>query len=209
MALVNLEFPTYSEFSTALDKDYDGTIQKVTDWATSPSGLGKTLLGVGIGLVASRICTHLTENILDVWNLSASSLKHPFYGLSLTTKLTLAPLVCLIGPIAQELLFRWEVEGNCEKLFITGLISLGFSDEATAAICRLATIFFSSVLFGLAHFTPALIFWCNPALFVPQFIAATLMGIFLSAAKELSQGLYVPIGMNIGSKALSFGQQLI
>jgi membrane protease YdiL (CAAX protease family) len=64
-------------------------------------------------------------------------------------------------------------------------------------------VFFSAIIFGSLHFSNALFLWCNPVLLLPQVIATTLLGLMFGGAKEILDGLAMPIGMHMGNNILA------
>lgn len=59
------------------------------------------------------------------------------------------------------------------------------------------------------HFSNALVFWCNPILFLPQVVAATIMGLMFGLAKEFTGDLYMPIGMHMGNNTLAWVAKML
>lgn len=189
-------------FRIAMGDALSATAQKIKAVATSPVGQG--IIGIGLG-IASPICyIPLTEKILKVIGFSAVG-PSPFNSqLSLGSKILLTPVVCILAPILEEQEFRGDLQEKLKNKFKSFYENLGFSDSAVNIACRATSIFFASVIFGAEHFANAIFFWCNPILFLPQVVAATIMGLMFGLAKELSGELYMPIGMHIGNNTLAW-----
>jgi membrane protease YdiL (CAAX protease family) len=125
-------------------------------------------------------------------------------GVSLRKKIFLSPFICVIGPVFEELLFRGGLQDLLKVHLNSFYVKVGFSHSAAKLASRITSIFFSSVIFGLFHFTNALVFWCNPIIFVPQVVATTVMGLLFGLAKELTGKLHLPVGMHIGNNTLAW-----
>jgi membrane protease YdiL (CAAX protease family) len=179
-------------------------VKKPKKVQSAASSIFQGALGFGLGLGMHRIYGPLTEKVVRALGVS-TSLPDPFGGLGFVAKIVLAPLVCVIGPILEEWDFRGLLQEDIKKSLLNFYSVLG-SAANTAA--RVTSLFFTSIIFGVVHFSNALIFWCNPILFLPQVIAATFMGLLFGLAKELTGSLSMPIGMHIGNNTLAWAHYL-
>lgn len=173
-----------------------GNSQKITDYAQGVIGF---VLGLGI----HRIYGPFTERIIKALSIPYFD---PFMGLPFVVKIAITPFVCILGPIMEEHMFRGDLQGLFKEQFSTFYLNLGL--PAADLNARISAIFFSSVIFGVIHFSNAAIFWCNPILFLPQVVAATFMGFLFGIAKEITGGLTLPAGMHIGNNTLAMANYL-
>jgi membrane protease YdiL (CAAX protease family) len=188
-------------FGISLGKTVNATTKKIKDAMTSPIGQG--VVGFGLGLGMYQIYAPLTQKIITFLGTS-TNFSDPFSDLGLVSKILLSPLVCIVGPVIEEISFRELLQGVLKDKLNTFYISLNFSDSAANTASRVTSVFFASVIFGLIHFSNALVFWCNPVLFLPQVVASTIMGLLFSLAREFSGELHMPIGMHIGNNTLAW-----
>jgi membrane protease YdiL (CAAX protease family) len=105
-------------------------------------------------------------------------------------------------------MFRGDLQGALKDKLHSFYENIGFSNPDATIASRVTSVFFTSVIFGLLHFTNAIMFWCNPILFLPQVVAATTMGLMFSLAKEFSGELHMPIGMHIGNNTIAWAHCL-
>jgi membrane protease YdiL (CAAX protease family) len=180
------------------------TAQKIKEIVTSPLQL---IFGFGLGLGLHKIYAPLTNKIIKALRISIP-LADPFSTLDLSSKIFLTPIVCILVPLLEEYMFRGTLQETLKDVFESFYINLGFSLTAAETAARVTSLFFSSVIFGLAHFTNALIFWCNPIIFLPQVVATTIMGLLFGLAKEFSGDLSLPSGMHIGNNTLAWIQMM-
>lgn len=184
----------------SLSSDLASTAKKIKDAVASRAG--QAIFGFGLGVASHKIYAPLTEKILKFIGVSAT-LPDPFLGLNLGVKILLIPFIAVLGPIWEEKMFRGDLQETLKDRLNSFYMNQGFSDSSAKDASRITSLFFSSVLFGLMHFTNAIVFWCNPVLFLPQVIATTIMGILFGLAKEFSGELYMPCGMHIGNNTLA------
>src|SRR3990170_5596683 len=192
-------------FGVSAGEAFNATTQKIKDAVTSPVGQG--VIGFGLGVGVHKIYGPLTEKIVKLLGVS-TILPDPFSGLSLGCKILLTPFICVIGPILEEKMFRGDLQGALKNKLNSFYVNLGLSDSDANTASRVTSVFFASVIFGLIHFTNAIVFWCNPVLFLPQVVAATIMGLVFGLAKEFSGELHMPIGMHIGNNSLAWAQYI-
>jgi membrane protease YdiL (CAAX protease family) len=185
-------------FGVSVSNAFRATTQKIKDAVTSSIGQG--VVGIGLGVCMHKIYAPLTEKILTLWGVEICS--SPFLRLSRVSMILFSPLVCVIGPIIEEVSYRGDWPEFLQKKLKSFYINLDLSESCANTAARVTSVFFASLSFGLGHFFNAIVFWCNPVLFLPQVVAATIMGLVFSLAKELSGGLHMPIGMHIGNNTL-------
>lgn len=186
-------------FGASVGDAFSATTQKIKDAVASPIGQG--LVGFGLGVGCHKIYGPLTGKIVKFFGVSAI-LPDPFMGLGLGFKILLTPLICVIGPIMEEQTFRGDLQEDLKEEFSSFYVNLGLSDSMANTVSRVTSVFFASLIFGLMHLMNAIVFWCNPVLFLPQVVAATIMGLIFGLAKEFSGELHMPIGMHIGNNTL-------
>ena len=184
----------------------DDTTQKIKNFVASPGG--QFIIGLGIGVCMHVVYAPLTEKIVHLFGISVMP-HDPFNELDVVSKVILSPFICVLGPIMEEFQFRGGLQEVLKSKLNAFYLDLGFSDSAVNIAARVTSVFFTSVVFGLIHFGNAIVFWCNPVLFLPQVIAATFMGFILGFAKEFSGELYMPIGMHIGNNTLAMANNFI
>ena len=192
-------------FGVSAGEAFNATTQKIKDAVTSPVGQG--VIGFGLGVGVHKIYGPLTEKIVKLLGVS-TILPDPFSGLGLGCKILLTPFICVIGPILEEKMFRGDLQGALKNKLNSFYVNLGLSDSDANTASRVTSVFFASVIFGIIHFTNAIVFWCNPVLFLPQVVAATIMGLVFGLAKEFSGELHMPIGMHIGNNSLAWAQYI-
>jgi membrane protease YdiL (CAAX protease family) len=188
-------------FGISVEYAFCATTKKIKDAVTSPVGQG--VIGFGLGAGMHKIYGPLTEKIVLG---AAIILPDPFSGLGLGSKILLTPLICVLGPILEEIMFRGVLQEILKDELKSFYVNRGFSDSGANTASRVTSVFFSSVIFGLIHFANAIVFWCNPVLFLPQVVATTIMGLIFGFAKEFSGELHMPFGMHIGNNTLAWAQ---
>lgn len=188
----------------ALETTFNDIIHKVQDFVTSPMGQGA--IGFGLGLQMHRVYGPITAKILTALDFAVSA--DPFMSIGLPLKILLTPLICIIHPLMEELEFREILQGYLKQALEAFYINHNLSNSSAQMAIRVSAVFLTSVIFGLVHFANALVFWCNPVLFVPQVIAATIMGMIFGLAKEMTGNLEMPIGMHIGNNTLAWAHMV-
>jgi membrane protease YdiL (CAAX protease family) len=188
-----------------LPQTLQDTTKKIEDSATD-WGLG--VVGFGLGLGMHKICMPLTERIVKAFGSAEVLLSDPFAGFGLWAKILLTPFVCIVGPILEEYVFRGDLQGALKDAFEPFFEKLGLEKTTANLAARITAVFFSSIVYGLVHFTNAIFFWCNPILFFPHVVYATLAGLILGLAKEAAGSLHLPIGMRIGNNTLAWAGYL-
>ena len=182
--------------------------ERIMELARSPVGQG--VIGFQLGLFTPMVYGPLTEKIVEVLGVSAKIFtENPFKVMDLGSKILVAPLICLIGPVMEEVFFRGSLQDSLKSAFRNYYGQGDLSESMVDIAARVTAVFFSSIIFGLIHFTNALMFWCNPILFLPQVVAATLLGLIFGFVKEVSGDLHMPIGMHIGNNTLAWTMSLV
>lgn len=189
-------------FGIAAENTFNETTEKVKAFMVTPEG--QFIIGLGIG-IAIPLAGLLIEHTFQSYGTTAST-PDPFQDLGLGYKIALSPFVGIIGPILEELQFRGWLQDKLTEFF-KGVY--GFSEDDSNLAARITSVFFTSVIFGLVHFSNAIVFQCDPMLFLPQVIFATIMGFALGTAKELTGGLSMPCGMHIGNNSMVWTTYLL
>ena len=192
-------------FSVSVGDAFYTATQKIKDAVTSPVGQG--VIGFGLGVGAHKIYGPLTDKIVKFLGVS-TILPDPFSGLGLDCKILLTPFICVLGPILEEKIFRGDLQGMLKDKLKSFYVNRGFSDSGANTAARVTSVFFASVVFGFIHFTNAIVFWCNPVLFLPQVVSTTIMGLIFGLAKEFSGELHMPFGMHIGNNTLAWAHYI-
>ncbi len=198
----------FHSFRIAAETTFHDTISKVQDFVTSE--IGQAAIGFGLGLGMPLVYAPITERILTAMGFvfSDSAAPDPFMSMGFPLKIIVMPLLTIIAPIAEELLCRGNLQEYLKETSETFYIDHGLSDASAKMTARVSAVFFTSILFGLTHFSNALVFRCNPILFLPQVIVATIMGLILGLAKEATADLAMPIGMHIGNNTLAWANMI-
>lgn len=193
-------------FGALIEDAFTTTSNKIKEAVTSP--VGQQVIGFGLGVGMHKITIPLT--LYGIKNLGATTNldDDPFRINNLATKILLAPFVCVIGPITEEQLFRRDLQDRLQDQLEDFYLNQNFSVPNANTAARVTSIFFTSVVFGLLHFTNAIAFRCNPILFLPQVVHATIVGLLFSLAKEFSGELHIPIGMHIGNNTIAWAHYI-
>jgi membrane protease YdiL (CAAX protease family) len=202
---VNSTIDGLHSVAVATQEALSSTAQKIKDVVASPAGLG--IIGFGLGMHVYKIYAPCVEATIQTLGMS-TNLADPFSGLNLCEMILYTPLVCVIGPILEEVVFRGKLQETLKDMFQSFYNSQGVFGSFANTAARVSSLFFTSVIFGLIHLTNAVTFWCNPILFLPQVVAATVMGLVFGLAKEFSEGLSLPISMHIGNNTLAWAQYM-
>lgn len=186
----------------SLQSTFSSTHKTAKKIVTSP--LGQGIIGFGLGVGMHKITNPLTIKTLKV--LKAEALLNqpdPFRTLGFKTKVAISPFVSILIPLIEEQSFRGDIQNYFKKKFKSHYRNHGFSNSSAKITASCTSILVTSLIFGAAHFTNALVFWCHPKRFLIQVIATTFMGVLFGTAKELSGGLAMPNGMHIGNNTLA------
>jgi len=202
---INTFLTAAHSFGVSVGDALNATAKKIKNALTSPVGQG--LIGFGFGVCAHKIYEPLTEEIVKFLGVS-TILPDPFSDLGLGCKILLTPFICVLGPYLEEKMFREDLQGMLKDKFKSFYVHRGFSDSGANTAACVTSVFFSSVIFGLTHFSNAIVFWCNPVLFLPQVVAATIMGLILGLAKEFSGELHMHFGFHIGNNTLAWAHYI-
>lgn len=194
-----------TSFGLSIEGAFNATTQKIKDALISPIGQG--IMGFGLGVGVHQIYGPLTVKVVNFLGITAFP-PDPFSRLGLRTKILISPVICVLGPIIEEKMFRGDIQEKLKARFKAFNLNRGFSDSAANTAARIASVFFGSILFGVIHFSNALLFWCNPYLFLPQVVAATIMGLLFGLAKEVTGDLHMPHGMHIGNNTFAWAHYI-
>lgn len=192
-------------FGESIRESIDTTAQEIKNFVASPAG--QMIIGLGVGVCLHAVYGPLTERVVHLFGISAIP-PDPFNRLGNVTKVLLSPVICVIGPVIEEVEFRGKLQGMIKDTLESLYVHLGCSDSTATLAARVTSLFFTAIIFGIVHFSNALVFWCNPVLFLPQVIAATIMGLIFGLAKEFSGDISMPIGMHIGNNTIAMGAML-
>ncbi len=192
-------------FGLSIRDVFNATTPKIKAVMTSPIGQG--VIGFGLGMGSHKVYGPLKEKIIKALGVS-TILPSPFSGLDLGYKILLTPSICVLGPIWEEQVFRGGLQEALKNKLKIFYMNQGFLDSNANTAARVTSVFFTSAIFGLIHFTNAVAFWCNPVLFLPQVVASTLLGLIFGLAKELSGELHMSIGMHIGNNTLAWAHYI-
>lgn len=211
MAIRNVSYGTnpflagVHSLRATIKNNFNTTTQKIKNMVASP--VGQVIIGLGLGLCMHTVYSPLTEKIVKVLGFT-STLPDPFNRLNLGCKILISPFVCIIGPIMEEQQFRGDMQEDLKDKFELYYAKQGLSNSTANILARVTSVFYTSIIFGLVHFANAAFFLCNPILFLPQVIAATLMGVIFGLAKEFTGELFMPMGMHIGNNTLAWAHYI-
>lgn len=168
------------------------------------SGIG---LGVGFGVGVSAGLQRAYDFLAE--RIGSSYLIDPLNGLSLNHKILITPLICVLLPLLEEKTFRGDLQEILQSELQSFYVSrLGFSVSEAKSAARITSLFFTSVLFGLIHFSNAIVCWCHPLVFLPQVVITTVLGFIFGVAKEFSGELFLPTGMHMGYNTFIWTQYI-
>lgn len=167
--------------------------QRIRDVLSSRQGL----IGTGLGASFGYFISPVYDSLYKAFELKIE--KDPFSSIS--SLLSLSPLIVIMAPVIEELIFREKLYNNIEKGTFDYCVSLNLSEPVTWLASKITALFLSSILFGVVHFSNALFFSVHPKFFLPQVIFATVMGFALGLAKEISKDMKMPIGIHLGNNA--------
>ncbi|GAB4233328.1 MAG: hypothetical protein Tsb0021_12290 [Chlamydiales bacterium] len=167
------------------------------------------ILGFSIGMVLPPFIVVLAKFTIRLLRISENDSPFSYTQITLKEKLRLAPDICLIGPIVEEVLFRGIVQSGIKKIFIFSCRRLGCAETKAAKVSRITTLFLTSTLFGVSHLSNARAFRCHPSVFLPQVIGSCFYGLIFGLAKEWSGGLAMPIGMHVGNNSLVWSANIL
>ena len=186
---------------------FSETTTKIKELVTSIPG--QIVIGLGLGALMHKVYAPITNVLLKLTPFTFVTGPGPFSSISLPAKILLTPLICIIGPIMEEKVFRGDMQDEITKAIESFYAKAAPTPQSANIAARVTSVFFTSIVFGLIHFSNALVFMCNPVVFLPQVIAATIMGLIFGIAKEFSGELHLPAAMHIGNNTLAWTQALI
>lgn len=205
----SFSFQSISSELDAFGRNVEGalsaTVEKIKELISSK--IGQIIIGLAIGAALCLIYAPLTDKIIQLMG-GSSSMPDPFADMGMVKSVLLTPFVCVIGPILEEVQFRGMLQSGLNKIFESLFLDWRISDKQADLLARVTSVFFTSVIFGLVHFTNAIVFQCNPILFLPQVVAATLMGLLFGVAKEVTGSLELPSAMHIGNNTLAWANYM-
>lgn len=178
----NPSFYLLNDAKTFLSDKLKKTATIIQTVITNPIFIGSILLIVGIGM--GQIAGRITQKILPP---SILELKSPFMEMSKAECIILSPIICILIPIQEEIIFRGFLQPIIENSLEDLLEKYNVSHRCAAITAALVSIVATSVLFGLYHFLNALFFLCNPILIVPQVVIATVFGIGLGILSKFGR----------------------
>lgn len=149
-------------------------------------GIGRTAFPTIVWPMAGKIIS-LTRKNVNVGNVR--------FGFTNSYRLFCNfPMILIVAPVLEEYIFRGFFQTTIENDYKYRYSQWDNSHSFTPIVAKVVAIFLSSVLFGLAHCFNLLT--VDPKFVLIQVITASILGIFLGSAKELSGSLKVPIGMH-------------
>jgi len=223
------EIQSYGEY---LREGISTTTQKVIDVARHP--FSQCVMSFGLGLVVHRIYGPLTSRVLNFLGVTKIPVD-PFKQIPFIFKIIMTYHVCILGPAVEENMFRGSIQPGLKSQFYEGFKNLGLSECLARAASSVTSIVVTSILFGLIHFANAILILCdpiicllvlcalidglidlnwvllflNPMSYLPQVIAATIMGVIFGLAQEFTAEVYIPISMHIGNNSFAWVINLI
>lgn len=156
-------------------------------------------LGIGLGRVTSLVASFISIKIFTLLKTDFDTFNNIIASRALFSSI---PKALIIAPVIEEYICRDWIQTNLEKDYRIYCNKWHSSAPFAPVVSKIIAIIFSSFLFGIGHFLNAFKYSCNPTLILPQVIYATVIGIFLGMAKELSGSMNVPIGMHFANNAI-------
>jgi len=200
-----------TELSCVAKQFINDTAKKIKYLTTTPEGKNefRQILVDGakgvflIAIAGPTVLVSLKVKILNI--LGAENLPSPYLTMSTNHFIVMTPLILLISPIIEEIIFRGNLQETLRSELESFYANRFFSRFENATIAaRVSSVFLTSVIFGLVHFGNAAEFWTNPTHFLSQVIYATAIGLLFSSAKDLSGGLSMPIGMHLTNNFMAW-----
>lgn len=111
-------------FKLEVENGLNETIQNIQDVVKSPIGQG--VIGFGLGLGLHKIYGPLTQKLLGAVVFGSGVTPDPFRTLGFGSKLLMAPYVCVLAPILEELMFRGGLQEGLKIAFESFYTQLGF-----------------------------------------------------------------------------------
>jgi membrane protease YdiL (CAAX protease family) len=115
----------------------------------------------------------------------------------------------ITGPVFEEILFRGIIYDLLKKGFQSFYTFCSVPPNLADTLSKVSAIFFSAVIFGMAHFMNAYAL-NNPLMTVyPQVVYATVGGLIYGSLREYTQDIYLPIGLHIGNNVIAWKYGII
>lgn len=152
---------------------------------------GQLCLGMMMGFSLPFLFSGISKRILDAFCITVFSFKKP----GIRDVIFSSSYLIVITPILEEAFFRGFLQEKLKRVF-TELFSSRFFG-------KVAAVFFTAVLFGLAHFLDAALSCGNMYLLIPKVIYTTIVGLTFGIAKECS-GLHLATGMHMGNNMIAW-----
>jgi len=175
------------------------------------------VLGAALGMVAGYVTFNfltlpVVTQLLGVEKTAKILAQNPFADMKdmdFIEKFFLSIEACIGAPILEEIIFRGFLMDAMGSQFNESFREY-FPEDTVQRVAQVATILFSSIIFGVVHFFNAIAFSCSPVLLLPQVINATFGGIGFAIAKELTADcekeplgpLRLPIYMHFGNNLM-------
>lgn len=181
------------------------SIEKVK--AAVSSSTGKFMIGALISYPTVLLCTPICDAIFSYFGgVDPASRDFIINDIKKMSKSEVAYFSCesvLFAPFLEEFLFRELLQDKLKEKFCEFYTAFGLSKERAIMASRISTVFATAIIFGLSHFSNALVNNCNYQMVLPQIVWATMIGILLSASKELTDSIIMPIGIHFGNNLLA------
>lgn len=169
--------------------------------------------GFGLGIALYQIIKPLIMKSLE-WlghkKLADSFNNKYFYVLAsdFIPLIIIAPLAIMIAPVVEEVIFREHIFEIIKSKLYDCLAIIGCCRPLALLAARIGTLFFSSILFGLVHFSNALFFLRRPFDFLPQVIGASYVALPLGLLKEATGTVTMAIGAHCGYNAAYIAEKI-
>lgn len=197
-----LKINNINKYIDTLIQSFGGTSLRTKNKMTTTKG--KVMLAAGL---AFGVCYYQFNNFFIPKTMHALGLSYtrcePLGEMSLPVVALYSPLVCLAGPLWEEIAFRGVVQkGLCNKLSHY-YKNKGFSDPIIHLASRVTSIFLTSLFFAAMHLQNLPLAKDSASVYL-QTAVAFKAGLIMGLAKELSGGLSLPIGIHIGNNTAAW-----
>lgn len=112
--------------------------------------------------------------------------------------------ISITGPVIEEILFRGFLHDHLKEGFKSFYTFCSLSPELVDTLSKISTIFFSAVIFGMAHLINAYSLNCSFMTVYPQVVYATIGGLIYGSFKEYTQDIYLTIGLHVGNNVMAW-----
>lgn len=182
---------------TAVKEETEKNIENSRKEFATTEGKIKTVVGLGLGMLYYPANKIILKHVAPIVGLSSSVRSDPFGERSLTSLVLHIPLACVIGPIMEECVYRGGIQDALSNALDRFRQIRDLSGPVSRIACLAANILFTTTIFSITHLTN-IPFSKEASEVYAQTITCFFGGIVLSAAKELSKNLLLPIGFHIG-----------